>query len=192
MHQIPPLQWSSKWVTSMGIVFMTGAIAFGQEGSPAYEKLKPIESFIGTWTTQFDPPGKVPVGKLEITFRWKCNKSYIESDVRFLPDGANRVKVLNPEFVVIGYSNSDKTTKAWNFKYELQGRTDAVIENDKLVIVQKEGEPGETNYRMQSKTYKLENSTTMVISDVSESAGEPSTTGAIVRLEKSDALEADK
>ena len=126
--------------------------AFAQNEPPGYKHLQPIESFIGIWKARFDPPGDVPIGDLEIEFKWMGNKSYIQMNVRFQPDEVEGE--MNPEFMVVGYDTEASTTKAWHFKYLDQGRTDAAISRDRLVVHQQEGKPGDADYRMQEKTYE--------------------------------------
>jgi hypothetical protein len=154
------------------------------DAPPAYSHLKPIESFVGVWKARFDPPGDVPEGDLEIHFQWMGNKSYLQSIVYFHPDGAPADVQLNPEFTIIGYDAEDAATKAWHFKYTNQGQTDATIQTNQLVVQQQEGQPGDANYRQQTKTYKLEDATTLVITETGSSADAEATNPPPLRLSK--------
>ena len=144
------------------------------DGPPSYRHLKPVEKIVGSWQARFDPPGDVPAGELTIRFRWMGNKSYLLSEVLFRPNGTESQVPINPEFTVIGFDSDELTTKAWHFKYLAQGRTDATIARDRLVIEQQQGSEGDEGYRFEKKTYKLEDADQLVITTVSKSAGEPS------------------
>ncbi len=156
-----------------------------QDAPPAYEHLKPIESLVGVWKARFDPPGDTPAGDLEINFQWMGNKSYLQSIVYFHPDGASDDVQLNPEFTIIGYDTEAASTKAWHFKYTHQGRTEAKIETNRLVIHQQQGKPGDANYRQQTKTYELEDSSTLVVTETGASADAPASNSPALRLNKS-------
>jgi len=159
--------------------------AVAQQGPPAAKHLKPIGSFVGVWETRFDPPGAAPEGDLKIQFHWMGNKSYLQSTVIFHPDGAPDNVRMNPEFMVIGYSQKDSANKAWHFKYEVQGRSDAIIETNRLVVRQQEGTEGESGFRRQSKTYELTNSNTMVITESSHSGGVEAVSPPPIQLQRS-------
>ncbi len=155
-----------------------------QDAPPAYAHLKPIESLVGVWKARFDPPGDAPAGNLEIHFTWMGNKSYMQSSVYFHPDHAPVGLQLNPEFTIVGYDTGAAATKAWHFKYLQQGRTEAKIEANRLVIHQQQGKPGDANYRQQTKTYELEDMSTLVISETSGSGDTPESNPPALRLSK--------
>ncbi|MDZ4851039.1 MAG: hypothetical protein SGI77_17265 [Pirellulaceae bacterium] len=145
------------------LIAFSGVVVQSQDAPPAYKHLKPIESFLGVWKARFDPPGDVPDGDLEIHFRWKGDRSYIESIVYFHPDGASENVQLNPEFTVIGYDANSAAIKAWHFKYTHQGRTEAEIDTKRFVINQHQGQKGQANFRLQRKTYVLEDAETLAL-----------------------------
>ncbi len=55
---------------------------------------------------------------------------------------------------------------------------------DRLEI-QKEGKPGNANYRQQTKTYELEDTSTLVVFETSASADAPASNPQAIRLKKS-------
>lgn len=82
---------------------------------------------------------------------------------------------MNPETVIVGYSEKEATTKAWTFAYTNQGRSSAVVTPDKLVVRQQEGEKNQAGYRMQEKTYQLIDDNTMLITSIGEANGKEPT-----------------
>lgn len=160
-------------------------VAVSQDAPPNYQHLKPIESMVGVWKARFDPPGNVPEGDLEVQFQWMGNKSYLQSVVYFKPDGVPDDRRMSPEFTIIGFDAQKGTTRAWHFKYSTQGQTTANITANRLIIHQQEGKPGDPGYRQQTKSYELEDSTTLVITDKAESADAATTNQPPLRLKKS-------
>ena len=140
------------------------------DAPPSFKHLKPLETLVDVWTTDFDPPGPVPAGQLEIHFNWMGNKCYLQSNVLFRPKNGPDDKAMNPEFTVVGFDLSTSKAYAWVFKYTTQGRMNAIVGDGKLVLTQQEAEPGDPNYRKQSKTYSINSEDQLVVSTEQESA----------------------
>lgn len=98
------------------------------------------------------------------------NKNYLQSVVYFKPDGLPEDRGMNSEFTVIGFDSEQRTTKAWHFTYTNQGRIEAEVQNNRLVIQLQEGKPGEANFRKQTKTFELVDAKTLVVTDSEEPA----------------------
>lgn len=153
---------------------LTAISTRGQERPPAYEHLKELESFIGTWSGDFDPPGDIPAGTLSMTFRWTGNRSYVCADVLFGADSFPKGKQMNPEFIVIGYDADEQTTKSWHFLFAKQGKMTAQISPDQIILHQQRGEEGTEKFESQTKTFKLIGSGEMSITTVSVSGSNDS------------------
>lgn len=171
------LACSVPFVAIWAALFLVST-ASAQNEPPSYQHLRDLESFIGTWTTEFDPPGNAPNGTLEVTYRWMGNKSYIQSEVYFRVAGSPADKKLNPEFTVIGYDTDESATTAWMFKYLDQGKLDVVISPRRYVVHQQEGEEGTPGYREQTSRHEINDDGILVVftksaSGDSESKEEP-------------------
>jgi|GEM_PF-5395838 len=153
-------------IIAIAVTLTITTLATAQNERAGHKHINSLDKLIGRWETRMKSPGNGQEGTLELELRYVVGKRYILLDTRFRPDNVPKEKSLHLDFVVIGYSKEESTTKVWKFERESQESATVEISDGKIVGREQDGKPGEPDYRSTIVTTRLTNDDTLEYTNV--------------------------